>query len=518
MFYTAAVKKQGPPSAQRPLERMFITLAFPSCFRPIHPSVTLDSIRHRLEKLLIETDGHPEPHNLAPIVADAKAIGLDDRQIARLVPDVDRRINWEAIRAEKAAEARQEEAQSEVERIRREDLEAAPQLLSALVQSLLARGYARGEEIRAILDRAETLEQSPHALARQIKSGMDIAKWAPWPPVDLNARTIAELLASTDWYAPAHYPHQASAAGQPVAGIANETSQSEQSITASASTEDQPILSATIKDATPQTPSTGSFRPQSAPETSNVQPPTSNAKRRSWSVFWLLPFVIAAGYYFFLRPYLRDKAAPRYYTIAEDAVLRSSAISSDDNKIETLPYGTELIGYGAEGGWSEVKHNNQPGYVATRLLAEKKDYYLLNSIFGNPEAKEVIPTSRARRALLEYYKQNGIAGDMPGEVKKEIFGTAFPRADVWMVYAKPADSPRNVVLYTRVVKPGAKHPDFAVLITKQAGAERKALLFSFSEEGDATLEEEQAAPKEGTLVGVSKRKGKGESRYVFSYR
>ncbi len=491
--------------------------------------VTLDTIRLKIEKLLVETDGQLHPHDLAAIVAEAKSIGLDEAQIARLVPEVDRSINWEKVRAEKAAEAEEKEAQQDVERIRREELEAAPQLLSGLVQSLLARGHAKGEEIRGLLDRATMLEQSPHALARQIKSGMDAAKWAPWPPADLSARTIGELLVSTDWYAPEHYPRQASAAGQPVtstvtAGSTVTPVAPTQPTPASAAASTQVPIITTPQPAQPA-PATGQFRPQSAPVTT-VQQPSNNrpttvqpTKRRSWSAFWLLPFAIAIGYYFFLRPYLRDKNAPRYYTIAEDAVLRSSALSAEDNKLETLVYGTELIGYNSEGGWQSVKRGDQKGFVATRLLAEKRDYYLLNSIFGNPEAKELIATSRARRALLEYYKDQGIVGDMPGEVKREVYGTSFPRNDVWMVYAKPADSPRNTVLYPRVVKARSKHPDFAVLLTKQAGGERRALLFSFSDEGDATLEEEQAAaPKEGDLVGVSKRKGKGASRYVFSYR
>lgn len=476
--------------------------------------MTLNTIRQKIEKLLLETDGQLHPHDLAAIVAEAKSIGLDEAQIARLVPEVDRSINWEKVRAEKTAELEQKSAQEDVERIRREEVEAAPQLLSGLVQSLLARGYAKSVEIHGLLDRAQMLEQSPHALARQIKSGMDAAKWAPWPPADLSARTIGELLVSTDWYASEHYPRQALAAGQSAGEAPIGVTQGAQ--TASASVP----------------PATGQFRPQPAQPTlsqptqqAKPQPPpqqrpvaTPPRRRSSWNVFWLLPFAIAIGYYFFLRPYLRDKNAPRYYTIAEDAVLRSQALSSDDNKLETLPYGTELIGYESDGGWQSVKRGDQKGFVATRLLAEKKDYYLLNSIFGNPEAKEVIATSRARRALLDYYKDNGIVGDMPGEIKKEVFGTAFPRNDVWMIYAKPADSPRNTVLYSRVVKARAKHPDFAVLITKQAGGERKALLFSFSDEGDATLEEEQPAPKEGNIIGVSKRKGKGASRYMFSYR
>lgn len=483
--------------------------------------MTLDTIRQKIEKLLIETDGQLHPHDLAAIVAEAKSIGLDEAQIGRLVPEVDRSINWEKIREEKAAAVEQKEAQEDVERIRREELEAAPQLLSGLVQSLLARGHAKGEEIRALLDRATMLEQSPHALARQIKSGMDFAKWAPWPPADLSARTIGELLVSTDWYAPEHYPRQVSAAGQPAAGAASTPPQAAQSASTSVPITGQFRPQPTGQQATQPAPQpTQPTRPQPSntptAQRPTIQPPTR--RRSSWSAFWLLPFAIALGYYFFLRPYLRDKNAPRYYTIAEDAVLRSSALSAEDNKLETLPYGTELIGYRSEGGWQSVKRGDVEGFVATRLLAEKRDYYLLNSIFGNPEAKEVIATSRARRALLEYYKEAGIVGDMPGEVKREVYGTSFPRNDVWMVYAKPADSPRNSVLYPRVVKPRAKHPDFAVLLTKQAGSERKALLFSFSDEGDATLEEEQAAPKEGDLVSVSRRKGKGASRYVFQYR
>lgn len=448
--------------------------------------MTLDSIKQKIEKLLVETDGHLHPHDLAAIVEEAKSIGLDDKQIARLVPEVDRSINWDKIREEKAAAEEAKRVENEVEKLRREELEAAPQLLSGLVQSMMMRGMAKGEEIQSLLDRAEMLEQSQHALARQIKSQMDFAKWAPFPAADINARTIGELLVSTDWYAPHLYP-------KPVAA-----SQTEVPVT----------VAPPPKPVQPQP----APRPQQRPS----QPPP-RPKSRGWSLFWLLPFAVAIGYYFFLKPYLRDKNAPRYYTIAEDAVLRSSAVAADETKLATLAYGTELIGYGSEGGWQSVKMNGQEGYVASRLLVEKRDFHLLNSIFGNEEAKEVIATSRARRALIQYFRDQDYLGEMSSALKQELYGTAFPMNEVWQVFCKPPESPTNSVLYPRVVKPRAKYADFAVILTKAGTGERKVLLFSFNDDGDPTLEEEQSAPRSGDLVSVSRRKGRGATRYVFQF-
>ena len=126
--------------------------------------MTLDDLRLKIQKLLIETDGQLHPHDLAAIVVEAKGIGLDEKQIARLVPEVDRSIQWDKIRAERAAAAELEvvekESREAAERARLEELEAAPALLSGLVQSLLVRGRATRGEIGSILERAAELEQS----------------------------------------------------------------------------------------------------------------------------------------------------------------------------------------------------------------------------------------------------------------------------------------------------------------------------------------------------------------------
>lgn len=97
----------------------------------------------------------------------------------------------------------------------------------------------------------------------------------------------------------------------------------------------------------------------------------------------------SATYFFYLKPKWRDEAAPRLYTFAQDATLRSSPVAGvDHNKLATLNYGTELITYERGVEWLNVKANGTEGYVSAKLALNSQDFYLLNSIFGDAESKE----------------------------------------------------------------------------------------------------------------------------------
>ena len=106
----------------------------------------------------------------------------------------------------------------------------------------------------------------------------------------------------------------------------------------------------------------------------------------------LLALIIcgAGGYFYYDNVYLPekiDREAPRYYTMANVIVLRSSRSSGADfNKVASLPYGTELITYEYDSEWAKVKVNSQTGdkqegYVASPFIINKTDFFLLNSIF-----------------------------------------------------------------------------------------------------------------------------------------
>ena len=129
----------------------------------------------------------------------------------------------------------------------------------------------------------------------------------------------------------------------------------------------------------------------------------------------------AGGYYYYTTTYLPEKIdneAERYYTFADDVVLRSSMTSGASyNKIATLPYGTELITYEHGEEWSKVKVNvlnpqgeKMEGYVRSPYILNKPDFFLLNSIFGDTDSKQTVLTSKCRNALLGYFKAHGYIG------------------------------------------------------------------------------------------------------------
>lgn len=102
------------------------------------------------------------------------------------------------------------------------------------------------------------------------------------------------------------------------------------------------------------------------------------------------------------------------YSIAESTILRSEP-SAEANAVETFPYGYLYERKGRErGGWQKVEIV-KTGYITSRLLINKEDYKLFNSIFGGNDdvacsARRAIMSVGARLALLNYYKNNNMRG------------------------------------------------------------------------------------------------------------
>lgn len=212
-----------------------------------------------------------------------------------------------------------------------------------------------------------------------------------------------------------------------------------------------------------------------------------------------------------IKPKQIDKAAPRYYTFAPSVVLRSSQSSGADfNKVASLPYGTELITYSYDNEWSSVKVNSVnadgkklTGYIASRFILDKNDFFLLNSIFGDEESKAAIPTSKCRRALLNYYKENGYVGNISPEMAMEL-GIPTPSPEnQWLIFCYPKDMKTNNVYYKRILNKDSKFTDFAVIIKNVSSGERRLLLFYFDEDETPHLAAEQEAPADGTIKKIS---------------
>lgn len=143
-----------------------------------------------------------------------------------------------------------------------------------------------------------------------------------------------------------------------------------------------------------------------------------------------------------------DRESPRYYPFAERTFLRSSQVAGiDANKLGTLQYGSELIVYNYSSDWAYVKSSSgKKGYVSSDFLMEKKDFYILNSIWGDSDSRAVISTSKCRRALLHFYKNNGLIGIM----NPDVWDEAFPGDNLndydsgWQVFCMPKN--RNTTM------------------------------------------------------------------------
>ena len=239
------------------------------------------------------------------------------------------------------------------------------------------------------------------------------------------------------------------------------------------------------------------------------------------------------GYLYYNNVYLPekiDREAPRYYTMADMMVLRSSrSAGADYNKIGSLPYGTELITYELDSEWARVKVSTPnaggdklEGYVARPFILDKHDFFLLNSIFGDQQSRETISTTKCRMALLEYFKTHGYIGVIDNQIRTEAGINTIPDGEnQWQVFCKLKEAKPNSVLYKRLYDRNSKFTDFAVIIKNISNDNRKLLYFYFDEDETPHLFTEQDAPKEGYIVDgkivYDRYSGENKLEFIYSY-
>jgi len=219
---------------------------------------------------------------------------------------------------------------------------------------------------------------------------------------------------------------------------------------------------------------------------------------------------IVGGYFYYNNVYLPEKIdaeAPRSYTFVSSLVMRSSKMSGADyNKVASLPYGTELITYNKDSEWADVKLKGKgseediKGYVSSTYLLSKPDFFLLNSIFGNSDAKEVINTSKCRLALLNYFKEKRYIGKIDEEMRKDAGISIVPNSsNQWQVFTKQKNAKPNTVYFKKLINPSSKFTDFAVIITNLKSNEQKLLYFYFDDDETPHLATEFSAPRSGYI-------------------
>ena len=233
------------------------------------------------------------------------------------------------------------------------------------------------------------------------------------------------------------------------------------------------------------------------------------------AIIVLLAIIICGvgGYFYYNNVYLPekiDREAPRYYSMANVIVLRSSrSAGADFNKVASLPYGTELITYEIDGEWARVKVKSQngeglEGYVSSQYILNKADFFLMNSIFGNQDSKEAIVTTKCRIALLNYFKQRQYIGKIDDQMRLDAGISTVPNSEnQWQVFTKPKDAKPNSFFFKRLINKSSQYTDFAVIITNSVTGLRKLLYFYFDDNETPHFLAEQEVPSQGYIVDIT---------------
>lgn len=249
---------------------------------------------------------------------------------------------------------------------------------------------------------------------------------------------------------------------------------------------------------------------------------------------WLLILVIVGvlllaggvgGWFYYTNVYLpakKDAEAARFYVLAESLKMRSSPeFDADYNKIVSYPYGTEIIVYDSVKSGVEpyiygksaikdahgkmIKDKCVEGYMSYYYLANKADFFLINSIFGNEDARKMLSEVRYRRALLDYFKQHHYRGNITSEKMMECgICTNDISAERWQVFCRYEKAKSNNVYRSRKYRKDSKYLDLAVIIKNIDSGERRLLYFVFNDDESFRLLLEQQVPhtgymKDGTL-------------------
>lgn len=253
---------------------------------------------------------------------------------------------------------------------------------------------------------------------------------------------------------------------------------------------------------------------------------TSEAKRISTRVLILIIiglFLIAGGvgtFFYYKNVYLpekRDAEAPRYYVMAQNLNMRSTPeFEADYNKIGSFPYGTEIIIYDSvkagitwyfygkyapkDAKGKTIKDKVVEGYLAYDFMASKADFFLLNSIFGNEDARKMLSEARYKKALLNYFKQHGYRGDISrDQIEKYGISNNYSTAERWQVFCKYEKAKSNNVYRSRKYRKDSKYADAAIIIKNIDSGERRLLYFVFDDDETSHLLLEQNVPSNGYM-------------------
>ena len=181
--------------------------------------------------------------------------------------------------------------------------------------------------------------------------------------------------------------------------------------------------------------------------------------------------------------------------------MRSTAVADVEyNRLGTIPYGSELITYSEENGWAYVKANGETGYVSKDFILNAHDFQLLNGVWGNNDAKEVVATSKCRLAVLDYLKSGNLKTGSTG----------------WQIFTKQKEMKPNSVLFPKLNNGYDNFTEFAFIIKNNENGLRKLVLYSFKEDESPVFVYSEDAPEQGDIKSISYNRWSNKYNVTYS--
>ena len=198
---------------------------------------------------------------------------------------------------------------------------------------------------------------------------------------------------------------------------------------------------------------------------------------------------------------------------------------SKSNIIDNLPYGTKLTVLDEGKLWCRVSvktdNGKLTGYVSSYHTLDSTNFYLFNGILSNDNSRKLIATTRCRKALINYFKNNNWRGEMPDSAYKAI--GKEPSTDMreeWTVWCYPPKSQYNSVKYCKEYDKNSKYDDFIVILSSSNFQNLKRLVyFHFDNDGSCYKVYEDYNPESDRIESVSVGSSifTGEKYYYITY-
>ncbi len=200
-------------------------------------------------------------------------------------------------------------------------------------------------------------------------------------------------------------------------------------------------------------------------------------------VFGLVPFLFIV--YLLLGPVIRvvkkDLNATPMFIISDNLNLRSDR-SSNAYVIGNYDYGTEVKVYNTyDNKWAEVAVGRKKGYMSLKYLVPPEIFYLIDGLFGNEQAKKAIKKTAYKKAIANYFLQNGLVSDMPDQIKIQLYGRKSRNKPVWQLFVLSGNPKFNSYCYGDFN--GDKKPDAAFVITNKKTMQNRLIILSINNVG-----------------------------------